>query len=411
MLSSFPSRNRQPVEETASPKRYWKLVAAGEPYRLLFPVGTLVGILGVSLWPAYVWGQIDFYPGTIHSRIMIQGFLTCFIIGFLGTAFPRLLGVRRFQLEETLSWTTALVAGSLCHIFGSLTWGDFLFTLSLLLLLGSLFVRFRKRQDTPPPGFILVLLGLSCAWVGGILLLFEPITPETISQSWFVFAKLALNQGYLLLPVMGIGAFLIPRFFGLPNRQNFPESLALPKGWIPRAAFALFCGILVIASFLLETLHYDRSGFGLRAFAVFLYFARELPLHRAQLRQGALALAMRLSLLSIPLGYLLMAIWPQWQGALIHVVFISGFSLLTFTVASRVVLGHGGSSHLFKAKLVSIYGVTGLLVLAMLTRVSADWMPHIRNSHLGYAALAWIVGTVIWLMRFSPLLRREDKEE
>lgn len=64
----------------------------------------------------------------------------------------------------------------------------------------------------------------------------------------------------LVFPIMGIGAFLLPRFFGLPNRQDFPESLALPPGWLSSAAFALLCAALVMAGFILESLPDLRMG-------------------------------------------------------------------------------------------------------------------------------------------------------
>lgn len=404
--------NVSPTLPTTAEMRpgYWKLIALGEPYRLMFAAGTILGVLAVGLWPAYVWGLIDFYPGQIHARMMIEGFLSCFVVGFLGTAFPRLLDVRRFSLEETLSWTAALAGSSICHLLDNSLWGDYLFTLSTALLLGSLLARFPRRQDTPPPGFVLVLGGLLCAFFGGAALVIDQLAPGRVSPELASFAKLALYQGYLLLPVMGIGAFLIPRFFGLPSRQSFPESRSLPTGWLPRAAFAASCGALVLGSFALEALGHLSAGYALRALGVLLYFWRELPLHQAKFNQGALALALRISLFSIPLGYILMAIWPSWRGAFIHVVFISGFSLLTFTVASRVILGHSGHSRLFHAKLPTVYVLLGLLLLAMLTRVSADWMPDIRQSHLAYAATVWMIGVTVWGARFFRLLATEDSE-
>ncbi|GHC01068.1 NnrS family protein [Cerasicoccus arenae] len=400
----------QPSHSSFERPGYWKLVAAGEPYRLLFVVGSVLGLLGIGLWPAYALKWIDFYPGLMHARIMIEGFLTCFVVGFLGTAFPRLLDVKRFSLEESLTWTVALITASLCHLFGNYLWGDFLFTLSILLLVYNLLTRFASRKDTPPPGFILVMLGMLCALFGGTLQVVIHLSPDGINYAMSTFSRLALNQGYLLLPVMGIGAFLIPRFFGLPNRQNFPESKKLPVGWIPRALFALFCGILVLASFVLEANNYLHTGYSLRAFAILLYFFRELPIHQAKFNQGALALSIRIALISIPLGYILMAIWPERQAAFIHVVFISGFSLLTFIVASRVILGHSGQSHMFRKNLKSVYALLALMCLAMLTRVSADWLPSVRMNHLGYAAATWMIAVILWGTQFFKYLSHEDCE-
>ena len=62
-----------------------------EPFRIFFPLATLRGISGVSLWPLFFAGLHKFYPGVMHSRLMIEGFLAGFVFGFLGTAMPRLL--------------------------------------------------------------------------------------------------------------------------------------------------------------------------------------------------------------------------------------------------------------------------------------------------------------------------------
>ncbi|MDP0494831.1 MAG: NnrS family protein [Verrucomicrobiota bacterium JB024] len=109
-----------PMATAAEPARlgFWRLVAEGEPYRVFFAVGTLLGVFGVSMWPAYAWGLVDVYPGQTHARIMIEGFLSCFVVGFLGTAFPRLLDVRRVSLEESLSWAGIFTGASACHVMG-----------------------------------------------------------------------------------------------------------------------------------------------------------------------------------------------------------------------------------------------------------------------------------------------------
>jgi hypothetical protein len=95
---------------------------------------------------------------------------------------------------------------------------------------------------------------------------------------------------------------------------------------------------------------------------------------------------------------------------LIHIVFITGFTLLTFTVATRVVLGHSGQSDKFALPLKSIAIMAGLFVLAMATRVSADWMPELRMSHYAYAALAWTGAALVWAIYILPGVRRAGTE-
>ena len=68
-----------------------------EPFRIFFPAGILIGIAGVALWPAYYAGLVVTYPGTGHARLMIEGFMASFIIGFLGTAGPRITTTSPFS--------------------------------------------------------------------------------------------------------------------------------------------------------------------------------------------------------------------------------------------------------------------------------------------------------------------------
>ena len=77
--------------------------AQGEPYRLLFPLGAMIGVYGVMLWPAFVLGWIPFYPGIMHARIMVQGFVFCFMAGFLGSALTHMLEVKCMPLAATVA--------------------------------------------------------------------------------------------------------------------------------------------------------------------------------------------------------------------------------------------------------------------------------------------------------------------
>ena len=386
------------------------LVDAGEPFRLLFPLGTLIGIIGVALWPLYVWKVLPDYPGIMHSRVMIMGFLTSFVVGFLGTAFPRLLDVPRIRGPLTLGFAFLIAGASIAHLVGATLVGDIVFTSALAMLVATLVLRFPQRKDVPPPAFVLVGFGLASGIAGGAVQIIAALRPEILPDLAYPLGRMLLHQGFLLFPIMGIGAFLLPRFFGLPNRQNFPESLSLPPGWIPRASFAATCGLVVLAGFVLEAKGYVRAGMAARAAGLLVYFLREVPIHQAKFSGGSLALGLRLAMLSIPLGYILMAIWPEHSYSFIHIVVISGFSLLTFIVASRVVYGHSGQAEKFQARLKPVLALIALIMLAMLTRVSADWMPAIRLSHYAYAGVSWIAGVIVWMWSVLPGVTRADEE-
>src|SRR5437016_13622545 len=38
-----------------------------DPYRIFFPLGILMGIASVSIWPLYYWGAIGGYNGRSHA--------------------------------------------------------------------------------------------------------------------------------------------------------------------------------------------------------------------------------------------------------------------------------------------------------------------------------------------------------
>jgi uncharacterized protein involved in response to NO len=71
-----------------------------EPFRIFFPAGLLLGIIGVSLWILYYMGAGVPYPNVAHARLMIEGLMASFIFGFLGTAGPRLTSAPHFSLPE-----------------------------------------------------------------------------------------------------------------------------------------------------------------------------------------------------------------------------------------------------------------------------------------------------------------------
>lgn len=401
----------QALPELQGPRKngYWPLLAAGEPFRLMFPVGTLIGIFGVLLWPLFHWGAWPWYPGPPHARIMVEGFMAAFVIGFLGTALPRLLEIRRVGLWESVVAALAVIAITIAHALGKTAAGDTGFVVLLVAFAALLAFRARKRRDTPPPAFILVFFGMLSGISGATI---QAVVIHGLADPPMILltlSRLLLYQGFILFPVMGVGAFLLPRFFGMKTRQSFPTSRELPPGWGKACLFATACGLIVLAGFLVEAAGLARLGWCLRAAGFVGFFLREMPLWRASAK-GSLSTALLCAVISIPLGYLLMAVIPTHAAGLFHITAISGFGLLTFAVASRVLLGHGGRADRFHTVIRPIRWLTGLMLLAMATRVSADWMPHIQMSHYAYASLTWIVAAAVWAIAMLPLARRADEE-
>ena len=47
--------------------------APTDPYRLFFPLGILLGIAGVAVWPAYHFGWTEGYSGRAHAFVQAEG--------------------------------------------------------------------------------------------------------------------------------------------------------------------------------------------------------------------------------------------------------------------------------------------------------------------------------------------------
>ena len=137
-----------------------------EPFRIFFPTGALLGLVGISLWILYYGGAGVPYPNVAHARLMIEGMMASFIFGFLGTAGPRLTSAPHFSFAEVATLFTLDLLAAGAHAFEAHRFGDLCFLVCLLVFVVMLLKRFRRRADNPPPNFVLVAVGLLCGIAG-----------------------------------------------------------------------------------------------------------------------------------------------------------------------------------------------------------------------------------------------------
>lgn len=387
-----------------SMSRLWKMVLA-EPYRIFFPLGVISGIWGVMLWPLWYAQWLPFYPNEAHTRIMIECFMGAFVIGFIGTAFPRLAGNRPwFGLELCVM----MLLWFLCtanHAMGRVSEGDVAFCAMLsVLFLGMIGRWIFGNRDTPPPGFVLALAGIIGA-VGSAAFFAQNKIPTGIHVQC---AKLFLFQGFLLLPLMGIGPYVLPRFFGMSSSHSFDDSPSLPLGWWLLTAKATTAGLLVIASFALELTGSPMAGQLLRAAVILAWFTLETPmLRRAKLRATPTN-AVRWALLALVAGLVCAAFTPGGRVGSLHLFFVAGLGLFTLAVGARVVIGHAGHHDLLAGKIVWLRWIVGLVLLAATTRMTSDFLPAVKVSHHIYAAWTWAVAALVWLLALAKYLTRDE---
>jgi uncharacterized protein involved in response to NO len=391
---SFPAcRHAKRKPKPAVQSLVW---LGSEPYRLFFLSGILFSIAGVAMWPLFFAGHFPFYPGVSHARVMIETFGGAFVVGFLGTAGPRMLSAPRLKPWELVVLFALHLGNGLCHMRGLTLWGDTLFFMLLVSFaasLGTRLVLFRK--EWPPPAMLLAATGLACG-IAGTVLWMNPAWMELPEIRRL--AGLLLYQGFLLGPVMGVGIFLFPRLLG----GEFGENVTFRR--MALAAVAL------LASFAVEIWVSPAAGQILRA-AAFVFTLAHVPWRRAKdaLPPGTLANALRFWCLPLALLGLVAPVFSPLQHiALDHLLFVGGFGLLCLIAGSRVLFGHSGSLALFAKGSWIARGIVFATVLAALTRASANFMPKIMISHYEYAAWSWAAGAALWTIWHARRFFQKD---
>jgi uncharacterized protein involved in response to NO len=371
-----------------------------EPFRLFFPLGVLLGWLGVGHWLLYVLGATGTYSCLGHALTQVEGFLPAFALGFLLTALPRRaqgpLPSTGLIVASALGVTVAAAAAVTDHEAVA----QVAFVAVILLLVAFAVRRFAMHAAgrRPPANFVLIPIGLLHGLAGAILIVVGTLDD---APAWTLgLGRLFVQQGVFLCLVMGVAGLLVPLMSGAPP----PPDLDVSPLERRRALGWALLGAGVFATFLLERAGSEHLGPLARAMLVARGIGWRGPqrlLTRPGINRRFTWLALRLT----PLGVALAGLFPDYRVPALHVTFIGGFGLMAFAVASHVAYGHLGLEPLRDGRPAAVVLAGAGIVLAMLSRVAADWSA-LYFVHIGWAAAAWIAGTGAWLALLGPRLLR-----
>lgn len=348
-------------------------------YRLFFPTGWLFGFWGAFLWVLYSLNFID-YPGVLHPEIMIGGFLLCFVSGFITTASPKFTDSYPptiMDLRLSVFFTSLLFISLLFH-------DALYFRLAVLLQFSFLawFVgnRFIKRKSNPPVVFLFIGFGLASGILGNILLITDHFTE---------LGRLLFLQAFILSLILGIGSRLVPALLGA-SVQNFKL----------KTVFSV--AIIFLGSYFIEAFISVFAGTMLRNLIILLIAFFGWKIHQLPRRKALQAWGLWISCWFVVIGSLGASLFPDYRIHLLHLVFISGLSMMTLMIAVRVALSHGQHDMSLEVKSRHLVATIILFILAALTRVSAGFLPALYEKHLTYAALVWTAGLILWGWAFLP---------
>ncbi len=371
-----------------------------EPYRVLFPLGAVLGFAGVSHWLLHALGVLEDFRPVFHTVTQIQGFLMCFALGFLLTMVPRRTGSRppsAFELGAAV-FAPPLVVG--------LAWFEAYRAAQVVWIsLALVVVRFAVRRflsatspRRPPNAFVWIPIGFSMGIGGSILTLVADRSGATASTLG-LFGRGLLQQGMFLAFVLGVGSLALP----LMMRGEAPaDGTTSGRDRSLRVLHVVAAAVLVL-SFWVGVSVSARWGLLLRGGLLLAVLLGSGGILRTP-RPAWNARVIWLSSWLLPVGYLVAGAWPEAFRVGLHVSLIGGFSLLTLSVSTQVVLGHGGRSDLMLGKPPQVVWLASLALLAIVPRALMEIDPRRYFLWMGLAAFLFLAALLVWGVFLAPLL-------
>jgi len=378
-----------------------RLVRA-EPFRVFFPLGVVLGWMGIGHWLLYILGLTTTYSCVGHGTVQMQAFMMAFAVGFLMTAIPRRTQASVASGFEISMATLLLVCTTAAATADQLLVAQLSYGALFVLLLAFAIRRFRGRSSgrRPPAAFVLIPIAALQGVAGAML---NVIASRPGGSDWAAgLGRLLVEQGVFLCLIVGIGSLVLPLMGGATPPPDLGSSRR--ESW--KAGAYGIAGATICASLVAEQLGWHRGGPLLRAFVVLTALALGAGAWRPPGKPGLHRQIVWLATWLIPLGLTVSGLWPDYRVPALHIVFIGGFSLLAFGVATHVTLAHLNLEALGQGRPPAVAFVATMLLAAMAARVSADGTDA-YFTHLGWAAALWLVGSAVWLLFVIPkLLRR-----
>lgn len=378
-----------------------------DPYRLFFPFAVLAGLCGVGNWFLYNQGLVDYYSGALHAAIQMQLCMGGFIAGFLMTAVPRMSASKYAQPGETLALLGLSVLMLLAYMTNRLVWGQAGYILWLCLLVRFMVVRFKDRRREGAPG---AKPPVEFIWIpGGVLLGLTGAVCGLLSHKYAGlahFSRQVMDQGFVLAVVSGVGGFmgarLTGRFHAAPTGQPGCAPGAVSAG---RGRLLLFHGVCLAAfaaSFVLEGLRMDEPAYLVRALALTASFCRSGTLPKWPRTRHFYVWVIWLSFWLVILGLWGCFFHAEYRKTTLHVSFLGGLGLMTYMVATMVVLSHAGRAEQIRKPLPVLILVTIAILVSLGFRIAAVLDQENFFAFVSAASMLWVGAGVVWLVLMLP---------
>ena len=373
-----------------------------EPYRLFFPLGVAFALIAALVWPLHAAGLIP-YPAALHWTLMIQGFLPCFIFGFLFTALPAFLHADRTGPRETLIAAGGMAAFGILTLAGQTAAGQIAFLVPIAVAAQAAARRIPRRRGDPPEEFVFVALGLLFGVAGGIL-------GAASHAGWWTepaprYALHLVSKGMALSIVMGVGGLLVPTFSAMREPLVIP-GVARPGQRRPRRLLYVPLMLLLVAAAVLDAQSQEPAAAWLRVAFCSVLGGLVWKLFRRPGRPGLLSYSIWSAGWLILAGVWLAALLPQRAILGFHLGFLGGYGLLILGIATRVVVTHGGYPPAHERRVLRPFPVAALGA-AMVVRILSDVWAVQAASLYALSGTLWIAGWTVWAWEAVPCIIRK----
>lgn len=373
-----------------------------EPFRLFFPLGVLFAWIGVGHWLMYTTGVTASYSCKLHGLIQMQAFMMSFAVGFLLTALPRRTQTPAVSTAEMIAFAAALIVTTAGALAGQWLVSEIAYAAVFVLLAQFAIRRFigRAAGRRPPAAFVMVPIAAMHGIVGAGLVAAGEL--QNIPPSAGHLGMLFIQQGVFLCLAVGIGGLILPLMSGTPPPPDLGSS---PRESWKAIAYAT-AGAAIFVSLILEQMGFQRIGPLLRAIVVAFGLGLGGGGWRLPGKTGVHRKLVWLATWMMPVGLLASALWPDYRVPALHILFIGGFGLMAFGVATHVALTHLDLPQHALGRPPAVIIMGAAFALALFIRFAAD-ASDTYFQHLGWASALWILGSAAWLLFLGPkLLRR-----
>lgn len=353
------------------------------PYQIFFPLGILNALLAVGVWLVQGLGLFAAPAVLVHSRLIAGGFLWSFITGFLMTAVPRMTGTQPATLAEYL------IASLLMGVLTISSWiidGQWFYAGAMALTAFLLVYAVRRvlRATKPVPVFFShVIVGMGLALTGAFF----------YREDDSLLGMHLYHLGAVLLLVLGIGTRFFSFLSGLPS---IFEDAAHKRERITFHLMGVAVAVLLYVAGKGVSIAYLGLFFLTLAYLLFVW-----KVFRKSARPSPLKIGARIVASLIPLSFFLCWLEPANFLTWFHLLFLGCFSLITFSVATRVTLAHGSYPLELEMRSPSLWVFLSFLVCAVAARVLYGLVDiSARQSVLHIAAGFWILALASWCYGF-----------